>query len=73
MLRKNSKNVIKAMMDGLHDCKDTFNLCKGLEIEPAIKIRDNASEKGLSPGANEVRKYKRKGYFPLSNEYSGKT
>ncbi|MBU4491300.1 MAG: transposase [Euryarchaeota archaeon] len=45
MLRKNSKNVKKAMMDGLHDCEDTFNLCKKLEIEPAIKIRDNASEK----------------------------
>ncbi len=68
MLRKNGKNVKKAMMDGLHDCKDTFNLCKKLEIEPAIKIRDNASEKGLSPRANEVRKYKRKGYKRWAKE-----
>lgn len=62
MLRKNGRKIKKAMMDGMHDCEDTFDLCKELEIEPAIKIRENASEKGLSLRANEVRKYKKKGY-----------
>lgn len=68
MLRKNSNKIKKAMMDGLHDCEDTFNLCKKLEIEPAIKIRDNASEKGLSSRANKVRKYKKKGYKRWAKE-----
>ena len=36
MLRKNSKNVKKAMMDGLHDCEDTFKLCRKLVIDTAI-------------------------------------
>ncbi len=61
LLRKNGRNIKKAMMDGMHDCKDTFNLCNKLGIDPAIKIRDNASEKGLSPRAREVRFYRKKG------------
>jgi len=56
------------MMDGLHDCEDTFNLCRKLGIDTAIKIRENASEKGLSPRANEVRYYKRKGYKRWAKE-----
>ncbi|VVB93810.1 Uncharacterised protein [uncultured archaeon] len=34
----------------------------GVLEEAGSKIRDNASEKGLSPRADEVRKYKKTGY-----------
>ncbi len=47
MIKKNCRNIKKTMMDGLHDCEDTFNLCSKLGIDTAIKIRENASEKGL--------------------------
>jgi len=71
MLRKNGKNVKKAMMDGLHDCEDTFNLCKKLEIEPAIKIRD--TNDGRRRKSMENDGYALKVYFLLSNEYLVKT
>lgn len=58
MLRKNKKKIKKAIFDGLHDCEDTFDLCEDLDIEPVIKIRKNASEKGYSRRAKEVRLYK---------------
>lgn len=62
MLRKNKKKIKKAIFDGLHDCEDTFNLCEKLGIESAIKIRENASEKGLGSRPKEVRLYKGIGY-----------
>ena len=62
MLRKNKKKIKKAIFDGLHDCEDTFNLCDELGIEPVIKIRKNASEKGFSRRAKEVRLYKEIGH-----------
>lgn len=62
MLRKNKKKIQKAILDGLHDCEDTFELCDKLGIEPVIKIREDASEAGLSPRAKEVRHYKKLGY-----------
>ena len=33
------------LADGLHDCRDTFNLCQKYGIPTAIKIRKNASTK----------------------------
>jgi hypothetical protein len=62
MLRKNKKHVKKALMDGLHDCEDTFDLCDKECIEAGIKIRENACEDGLGPRPREVRKYKKLGY-----------
>lgn len=62
MLRKNKKHIKKVLMDGLHDCEDTFNLCDEKGIEPGIKIRENANEKGLGLRPREVRKYKKLGY-----------
>lgn len=62
MLRKNKKDIKKALMDGLHDCEDTFDLCDKEGIEAGIKIRENASEDGLGPRPREVRKYKELGY-----------
>ncbi len=62
MIRKNKKNIKKALMDGLHDCEDTFDLCAKEKIEVGIKIRENASEKGLGPRPREVKKYKELGY-----------
>jgi len=68
LLRKNKKHVKKVLMDGLHDCEDTFNLCNKLGVETAIKIRENASDKGLSPRAKEVRFYQAKGYKKWAKE-----
>jgi hypothetical protein len=62
MLRKNKKKIKKAIMDGLHDCEDTFDLCDELGIEPVIKVRKNASENGFSRRAKEVRLYKEIGH-----------
>lgn len=62
MLRKNRKKIKKAIFDGLHDCEETFDLCDDLNIEPVIKVRKNASEKGFSRRANEVRLYKNIGH-----------
>lgn len=62
MLRTNRKKIKKAIFDGLHDCEDTFDLCEELHIEPVIKIRKNASEKGFSRRAKEVRLYKNIGH-----------
>jgi hypothetical protein len=59
MIRKNRKQIKKAIMDGLHDCRDTFNLCEKYGIETAIKIRKGASTKARnSPRRKqEVIKY----------------
>src|SRR3989338_2942680 len=62
MIRNNNKHVKKVLADGLHDCKDTFNLLDKLNIESGIKIRDNASSEGLGPRPREVRLYKGVGY-----------
>lgn len=62
MLRKNKKKIKKALGDGLHDCEDTFDLCRELGIEPGIKIRENANESGLGARPDEVRLYKEIGY-----------
>jgi len=62
MLRKNRKNIDAVLMDGLHDVIDTFNLCEKLKIKTGIKIRKNASPKGLSRRAREVKEYQDQGY-----------
>ena len=59
MIKKNKKHIKKALMDGLHDCEDTFNLCDKEGIEPGIKIRENACEGGFGPRPMEVKKYKK--------------
>lgn len=68
MLRKNSKNIKKALMDGLHDCEDTFDLCDELGIEAGIKIRENANDEGLGARPREVRLYKNLGYKKWAKE-----
>lgn len=68
MLRKNKKNIRKVLMDGLHDCEDTFNLCDELGIESGIKIRENASDDGLGARPREVRLYKNLGYKDWSKQ-----
>lgn len=68
MLRKNSKNIKKALMDGLHDCEDTFDLCDELGIEAGIKIRENANDEGLGARPREVRLYKNIGYKEWAKE-----
>ncbi|MCD6371558.1 MAG: IS5 family transposase [Candidatus Aenigmarchaeota archaeon] len=68
MLRKNKKKIKKAILDGLHDCEDTFDLCDKLGIEAVIKIRENALDKGFSSRAKEVRLYKNIGYKRWAKE-----
>ena len=54
MIRKNQTKINKAILDGLHDVRKTFNLCEEYEIPTAIKIRKNASTKALgSPRRKE--------------------
>ncbi len=62
MLRKNKKNIKKVLMDGWHDCEDTFDLCDKLGIKAVIKIRKNADGSGLGARPKEVRLYKNIGY-----------
>jgi len=62
MIRNNRKNIEKVLMDGLHDVKDTFDLCGKFNIETGIKIRKNASPKGLHKRAREIRSYQELGY-----------
>ncbi|MDI6916376.1 MAG: IS5 family transposase [Thermoplasmatales archaeon] len=62
MIRRNKKNLDKVLLDGYHDCENTFDLCNQAGIEPAIKIRENASGKGFGPRAREVRLYQNLGY-----------
>ena len=45
MIKNNHKKINKIILDGLHDCKKTFNLCEKYKIETAIKIRKNAQSK----------------------------
>ena len=56
--------VNKVIADGAYDTKDNFRSLKEKGIEPAIKIRKNASTKprGSRERAEEVRKFKSKGY-----------
>lgn len=45
MIRKNHNCIGKLDADGLHDCRDTFNLCEKYNIPTSIKIRKGASKK----------------------------
>jgi hypothetical protein len=45
LIRKNHKKINKIILDGLHDCRKTFDLCEKYKIETAIKIRKNAQTK----------------------------
>ena len=45
MIRKNQEHIGQFLGDGLHDNKDTFNLCEKYDIPTAIKMRDDCSEK----------------------------
>lgn len=54
MIRNNHKKISQILMDGLHDCRDTFNVCEKYDIPTAIKIRKNANTKSLgSPRRRE--------------------
>jgi len=47
MIKDNHKKIKKVILDGLHDCRKTFDLCEKYKIETAIKIRKNAQQKAL--------------------------
>ena len=68
MVRKNKDRIVKLLGDGLHDDKDTFGLCEELGIETAIKIRKNASPKGIGRRPREVREYQELGYKQWAEE-----
>lgn len=60
MIRNNYKKINKVIMDGLHDCRDTFNLCDKYGLATSIKIRKNARtrSKGSPRRRKEVVKYR---------------
>lgn len=64
MVKEKGKKIKKLLGDGLYDAKEMFNLCGGLNIFPAIKIRKNSS--GKSDGSylrkRHVLLYKKLGY-----------
>lgn len=70
MIRNNHSKIKKIILDGLHDCKCTFNLCEQYGIETAIKIRKNASRRARnSPRRKkEVMQYQKLGYKRWSKE-----
>jgi hypothetical protein len=45
MIKNNHNKINKIILDGLHDCRKTFDLCEKYKIETAIKIRKNAQTK----------------------------
>ena len=61
LVKKHSKKIKKLLADGLHDSKETFNLCRDLKIEPVIKVRKNSSGKadGSLLRAKHVKEYKK--------------
>ncbi len=64
MLRNNNSKINKVIMDGLHDCKDTFNVCEKRKIDPVIKIRKNARtrSKGSPKRREAVVEYQKLGH-----------
>lgn len=48
MIENNHSKIDKVIMDGLHDCRKTFNICEKYKIPTAIKIRKNANTKTLN-------------------------
>lgn len=68
MIRKNKKNIKKVLMDGYHDCEETFDLCDQLGIETGIKIRENANDGGMGRRPDEVRLYKEISYKNWAKE-----
>jgi len=64
MIRENHKKIRKVILDGYHDCRDTFNLCEQYEIETAIKIRKNANIRswGSPRRRKEVLLYRKLGH-----------
>lgn len=68
MVRDNKGNIGKVLADGLHDCEDTFNMLRQLDIEAGIKIRENACDDGMGARPDEVRLYKEIGYKKWAKE-----
>lgn len=70
MTRNNQKHIGILYEDGLHDCKETFNLCEKYSIATAIKIRENASltTRGCSARKEEVIIFKSMPYEEWSRE-----
>mgnify|MGYP001614707832 CR=1 FL=1 len=64
MIKNNHKKIKKIILDGLHDCRKTFDLCEKYKIETAIKIRKNAQSKakGSPRRKQEVIFYQSKEY-----------
>jgi len=69
MIRDNHENIGQFLGDGLHDNKDTFDLCEKYNIPTGIKLRDDCSTKTKSPRRKrEVRIYKSMPYDEWSRE-----
>jgi hypothetical protein len=62
LIKKHAKKIAVVYLDGLHDTKKTFELCKKNKIKAVIKIRKNASPKGFGSRSKAVKEYQELGY-----------
>lgn len=62
LIEKYSQKIAVVYLDGLHDTKKTFELCEKHKIKAVIKIRKNASSKGLNSRSRAVKDYLERGY-----------
>lgn len=64
MLCIHHESIGKAFCDGTYDTIENFDLCRRLEIDPVIKIRENASDNahGSMFRKEHVNEYKKLGY-----------
>ena len=72
MIPKHHESISSVSGDGWFDTKANFNLCRELQIIPAIKISENASENanGSMTRAKYVKEYHKIGYQKWREKYS---
>lgn len=63
------KKVAKAIFDGAYDTEEIWEGLKKKGIKPVIRLRKNASPKGLNIRAREVRKLKKIGWDEWSKSH----
>lgn len=73
--RKSARELLKkhqpkqALLDGLHDVKETYNLCEKQGITLTVPARKNARSRGLNPRAYAVREQKKVGRDAWRDKY----
>jgi len=70
-IRAKGGRVVQVNADGIYDVRDNFNSLDEMGITPAIKIRENASERarGCPLRKKHAREYRRLGYRKWRDKY----